>query len=153
MTLNFFRFVTPQGMNIDLRLCNKELMSSVKPHLLHILNTAILDWIPERRKELMKQCRYGCDLWLSRIFFLSKTIFMYVFSMHFIFIFTDNKVLQMTKRCLTNWNKLLRKNILRESLNWSILIRELTGSAIFTKVLFRKRNNNFFSLYFLQNWW
>jgi hypothetical protein len=52
-----YRFVTPQGMNIDLRLCNKELMSSVKPHLLHILNTAILDWIPERRKELMKQCR------------------------------------------------------------------------------------------------
>ena len=32
-------------------------MSSDKPHLLHILNAAMQDWIPERRKDLIKQYR------------------------------------------------------------------------------------------------
>ena len=38
-----YRFITPgsQGLEIDLRLCNREIISSAKPHLLHILNTAM----------------------------------------------------------------------------------------------------------------
>ncbi len=36
-----YRFLTPQGMEIDLRLCNQEIMSSAKPYLLHILNSAM----------------------------------------------------------------------------------------------------------------
>ena len=32
-------------------------MSSAKPHLLHILNSAMQDWIPDRRQELIKQYR------------------------------------------------------------------------------------------------
>ena len=36
-----YRFMTPQGLQIDLRLCNQEIMSSAKPHLLHILNSAM----------------------------------------------------------------------------------------------------------------
>ena len=52
-----YRFLTPQGMEIDLRLCNQEVMRSLQPHLLHILNSAMQDWIPSRTNELMKQFR------------------------------------------------------------------------------------------------
>ena len=52
-----YRFLTPQGMEIDLRLCNQEAMRSLQPHLLHILNSAMQDWIPSRTNELMKQFR------------------------------------------------------------------------------------------------
>ena len=52
-----YRFVTPtsQGLDIDMRLCNQEIISSAKPHLLHILNCAMLGWMPDRRKELLKK--------------------------------------------------------------------------------------------------
>lgn len=52
-----YLFMTPQGLEIDFRLCNQELMRSAKPHLLHILNSAMKDWIPDKKKELLKQYR------------------------------------------------------------------------------------------------
>ena len=52
-----FRFINAQGLQIDLRLCNQDIISSAKPHLLHILNAAIQDWIPEQRQELLKEYR------------------------------------------------------------------------------------------------
>ena len=38
-----YRFLThgSQGLEIDLRLCNRDIIGSAKPHLLHILNTAM----------------------------------------------------------------------------------------------------------------
>ena len=36
-----YRFTTPQGLEIDMRLCSQDKMSSVKPYLLQILNTAM----------------------------------------------------------------------------------------------------------------
>ena len=36
-----YRFTTPQGLEIDMRLCSQDKMSSVKPYLLQILNAAM----------------------------------------------------------------------------------------------------------------
>ena len=36
-----YRFMTPQGLEIDMRLCSQDKMSSVKPYLLQILNAAM----------------------------------------------------------------------------------------------------------------
>ena len=52
-----YRFLTPQGLEIDLRLCNQEVMRSLQPHLLHILNSAMQDWIPGRTNVLVKEFR------------------------------------------------------------------------------------------------
>ena len=36
-----YRFIMPQGLEIDLRLCSQDTMSSAKPYLLQILNAAM----------------------------------------------------------------------------------------------------------------
>ena len=36
-----YRFTTPQGLEIDMRLCSQDKMSSAKPYLLQILNAAM----------------------------------------------------------------------------------------------------------------
>ena len=36
--------MTPQGLEIDMRLCSQDKMSSVKPYLLQILNAAMQVW-------------------------------------------------------------------------------------------------------------
>lgn len=52
-----YHFTTPQCLDIDLRLANQEVMSSAKPYLLHILNTAMQGWIPEMRRQLISDLR------------------------------------------------------------------------------------------------
>ena len=48
-----FIFQTPQGTEIDLRLCSKEVMGRAKPILMKILETQAHGWFPDFREKII----------------------------------------------------------------------------------------------------
>ena len=54
--LNFI-FHTPQGTEIDLRLCSKEVMSKAKPVLMKILETEARGWFPDFREKIILELK------------------------------------------------------------------------------------------------
>ena len=54
--LNFI-FHTPQGTEIDLRLCSKEVMSRVKPLLMKILEKEAHGWFPDFREKIISELK------------------------------------------------------------------------------------------------
>ena len=54
--LNFI-FTSPQGTEIDLRLCSKEVMSRAKPLLMKILEKEAHGWFPDFREKIISELK------------------------------------------------------------------------------------------------
>ena len=52
-----FIFQTPQGTEIDLRLCSKEVMSRAKPVLMKLLERETHGWFPEFRERIISELK------------------------------------------------------------------------------------------------
>ena len=52
-----YLFKTPHGFDIDLRLFNNDVMSTAKPHILHILSSGLHGWFMERKQDILNQLR------------------------------------------------------------------------------------------------
>ena len=54
-----FIFHTPQGQELDLRLCSKEVMARVKPVLMKVLEQESHGWFPDYRERVISEARAG----------------------------------------------------------------------------------------------
>ena len=52
-----FIFQTPQGLELDLRLCSKEVMTRVKPVVMKLLEEESRGWFPEYRERIISELR------------------------------------------------------------------------------------------------
>ena len=52
-----FIFQTPQGLELDLRLCSKEVMTRVKPVVMKLLEEESRGWFPEFRERIISELR------------------------------------------------------------------------------------------------
>ena len=52
-----FIFQTPQGLELDMRLCSKEVMTRVKPVVMKVLEEQAKGWFPEFRERIVSELR------------------------------------------------------------------------------------------------